>query len=641
MINNHKPYLLQKISVQVLLIIISTVAVYLNSFEVPFQFDDILQIKNNDFIQKLSNFSNLKYWLNVNNRPFAFFTLALNYSFHENEVLGYHLLNLMIHIFTSIVVLLFVRKIQVLDHKADSKINYLFPLAVAVLFAIHVVQVQAVTYIVQRMTSLAALFYISSAYLYMLARESYFKEQTIGKYIGLLILSMLSGVLGIMSKQNVVVFPLAILLTEIFFIRNNNGKVCKKYIIAVSSILVVFALIYILKLGLPYETLKVSRTNYLFTQFFVIPRYFQMMLVPVGLSIDHDIAFANGFLNSKVIFGLLINSAIIISAFLLRKKIKLYSFGIFWIYIALIVESSIIPIQDAMFEHRMYLPLLGFNLAVLSLFFRFVASTKIQNIVLIALFLLMSIITIVRNNHWNDGVSLWKEVTENYPDHERGWIGLAYSYDWEKSSNVDKIIYSYEQALNINPKNEKTLYDLSMVCIEGKREEKANKYAKLLVYSTNNKHSIQALNYLGANEYKNGNLDASFAYFNSVIEKDSNNINALKFISVIYLDQKKFDLAKKYSNQLVELVPNQKIAYYYLGKACFNLGEMENTIESLKKYLQLDANNVEVILLYASASINLEHYQEAKTYLDKAYELTNDQKILDFINQLKEQYLSN
>lgn len=158
------------------ILVLAGLLVYFNTFEADFQLDDGFHILKKEEIKDLDNYRSIDKWLNINQRPLSTFTLALNYAMNKFDVFGYHLFNLIFHILTGLVVYLLI--VQVLDfpfHKKKDipEYRHLLGIFCALIFIVHPVQTQAVTYIIQRMAVMAGFFYLLSAYFYIRSRYLY------------------------------------------------------------------------------------------------------------------------------------------------------------------------------------------------------------------------------------------------------------------------------------------------------------------------------------------------------------------------------------------------------------------------------------------------------------------------------------
>ena len=193
-------------------------SIYSNTFHASWQFDDTHNILNRQEIH-LNELS----WSQVEkilfkdterlNRPVSRLSLAINYYFGQTEVFGYHLVNISIHFVTSFFLFLFIYhtlSLPLINTKYAQN-SYFIALLSTTLWVINPIQTQAVTYIVQRMTSMAAMFYIMSMYFYLKARTS--KK---GSEITLhFIMCIVCGILAISSKENAALLPIVILVLDL------------------------------------------------------------------------------------------------------------------------------------------------------------------------------------------------------------------------------------------------------------------------------------------------------------------------------------------------------------------------------------------------------------------------------------------
>jgi protein O-mannosyl-transferase len=624
----------------VFLFSVATLLAYSNSFTVPMQFDDWYQLLTRDISHSFKAFQRLSFWVNVNERPISFFTFAVNHALHGEEVFGYHLVNLIIHLFSGII-LFFWLKLIVDRQNSEPKFNWL-PIVITFFFLVHPVQTQSVTYIIQRMSSLAGMFFFLSLYLYTQGRIAYFKE---GKRVQSAVLiagALLSGVLGTLSKQNAVVFPLAMLLVELFFIRTSEGKICKKYLIVSSSIMALGAVAVLVKVGIPSETKDVTPLQYFATQMVVIPQYLQMMLFPVGLYIDHGVKMAVSFFNAKTLVGFAFLLAIAGYAIYMLKKLPMFSFGVFLMFITFLVESSFLPIRDPMFDQRMYLPLAGFAIAIWSLVDYYIFSKKVEWVkpVSVSVLILFSVMTFARNNVWNDKVAIWKGVTEKYPNYIRGWASMGKMMKEDGDPHIHEIIDCFERAREIDPHNEENLINLGFYYMKNNTPEKAAGCYLELQKSNDKSIHLQALRFLAAHYLLRNDKANGVKYANEVFalvpgdEETNNNLCAY------YVRQNDFQQLLVDAQKWVAISPNSANALYYTGKAYFELKQRPESKEYFKRTLKIDPNHVEAMMLYANTCVNTFEYDEAIKYLERVYSITKDANIpghIAMINQLKSQ----
>jgi tetratricopeptide (TPR) repeat protein len=403
-----------------LIIIIVTTIAYWNSFDVPFQFDDHHAIRDNPGIRDLSDLNRV--FNSFPQRPVAQLTFALNYHFHELDVWGYHLVNLIIHIINALLVFWLV--LQILNRlKGQKRISLQDPeilfvaFSTGLLFAVHPVQTQAVTYIVQRMASLATLFYLLAVNCFLKGRSLIQKRKFAWIWF---VLSGLSGLLGLFTKQIVFTFPIMILMLE-WVLYDDIGSFLKKHqkkAIIISVIFLLFLLILPLIYKLDFSnvfktippeqghTYTLTPYNYFLTQLRVHITYLRLIFLPINQHLDYDYPISESLFEWKVILSGLFLLTLFILAIRYRKKYPVFSIGILWYFIASAVESSIIPIPNVIFEHRLYLPIFGIILIVIIIFY-----TKLKRILIILIITtaILSYLTHNRNIIWQSENKLWEE----------------------------------------------------------------------------------------------------------------------------------------------------------------------------------------------------------------------------------------
>jgi protein O-mannosyl-transferase len=619
----------------ILLFFFAALIVYSNSFSVPFQFDDEQQILYRQSNHSFHNFTDLSFWVNVNNRPVSTFTLVSNYIINGDNVVGYHVVNFIIHLLSGIFLFFWLKLIISVSGKTGF--SKWLPVVITLFFLVHPVQIQSVTYIVQRMTSLAGMFFLLSVFLYTKGRISYLKEDNRLSSVIYLILSLVAGILGTLSKQNAVVFPLAMLLTELFFLRGSDGKICKRYIITVVIVGGFVAVVYLFKNGIPFETKEITPIQYFVTQMTVVPRYFQMMILPFGLSIDHGVKVIKNFFDFKVICGASFLIGILVFAIFQIKKRPLVSFGIFLIFISLIIESSIFPIRDMMFEQRIYLSLAGFAIALWTLVFEFVSikRPKLLTPLIIFVLLALSVGTFARNNVWNSRVEVWEKVTKMYPDHFRGWLGLGREYVASGERDVSKIIRCYERALEIEPENQSVLNDLSANYIKANKSDQAIGCLQKLENSENRNYRINALRTLGYIYLSRKDFNLSANYLNRVIQIDSKDTTALLGLSNLYIQTGDFNKGVLFSEKVLQISSDEPLALINIGYCYINQGRSDLSKSYLLKAIKINSSNTRALVLYANACVNTGYFDEAILYIQKAYEITNDNQLLMDIEKVK------
>lgn len=513
----------QKKYLHILIIVTLGILIYSNTFSVPMMFDDINYIVNNPAIKDLTFFKdpfsvqNLTaiaqpFRYNFILRILGYFTFALNYKIHGLNVAGYHAVNLLIHLCNAILVYLlivltyktpfFSSRISDKNNLHSSGESHIVAFFSALLFVSHPVQTQAVTYITQRFASLATLFYLLALVAYIQSRLS---ESRMKRYT-LYAASVGSAIAAMMTKEISFTLPVVIFIYEFFFF----DGLLRRRILLLTPIVLTMLIIPLEILNMrgsitdiegmkkSMEILSVSygmsRWDYLVTQIRVIVTYLRLLIFPVNQNLDYDYPVYHSLFDPQVFISfMLLLTIFLIAAYLFyrskkassksRTAFRLISFGIFWFFITLSIESSIIPIADVIFEHRIYLPSVGFIIALVTAIF--VIKTRLRTLVnsvsnviiplLVVSVLLLSVAAYARNGVWYDEVRMWSDVVKKSPWKARPHNNLGLAFD--NLGLIDKAVSEYQKAVSLEPRFEEAYYNLGVVYYkQGRLDDAAREF---------------------------------------------------------------------------------------------------------------------------------------------------------------------
>jgi len=492
----------QKTYLHLLIIAVLGFLIYSNTLHAHFELDDDVYIIQNAAIKDLGYFLepsrvmgltdiaiNFRYAFIT--RIVGYFTFALNYYFHGLDVTGYHAVNILIHIINGILVYFLIRLIFQTPffseggpevHSSPLLTPNIFALCSALIFICHPVQTQAVTYITQRFASLATLFFLLSIISYMKSRLSGAAPARYGLYA----LSFLSAVAAMLVKEISFTLPVMIAVIEIFFFQGNPARrVLRLAPLALTMLVIPAALLTaqgsfsIAALSKSMKTLAsgpaLSRTDYLFTQFRVIATYIRLLFLPAGQNLDYDYPVYHSFSTPPVLFSFLFLLLIVSLGiyFLFRSKdggrrnrsLRIISLGIFWFFVTISVESSIIPIQDVIFEHRLYLPSVGFTAAFMGAVAMAVqrlkkrAASRAAAAAVAVAVLVLSGASYARNSVWKTNISLWQDVVKKSPSKARPHYNLAVAYTTQ--GRDDEAVREFQAAIRVNPRYFEARYNLA------------------------------------------------------------------------------------------------------------------------------------------------------------------------------------
>ena len=405
-------------------LVIVTAVAYYPSFSAWFFLDDFRIILENPALQDAWN--PVAVWEFSRMRAVASWTMAVNYTLHGDSVFGYHLVNFLIHLGAGAAagwLVLGLLRSPALSGRHEPWMRWV-PWLVVAIFLLHPLQTQAVTYIVQRYTSLMAMFYLLSMAAFVGAR--------IKASPPLYVLSLVALGLAFFCKQSAATLPLALILIELLFFRHLGARAWSMVISA--AVVIALTLAWLLTLpvfdiqGLTRETLEISRVDYLATQMEVLWRYLGLFFLIGQQRLEYDLAVASGFSEWRTIMFALGHLGLIATGLALWRRLPLVAFGILFFYLAHLVESSYLPIIDVAFEHRNYLPLTGLALASavgLAWLGHRLMYFRLGVVISLGLIITLAVHTHARNTLWADPIAFLQHETTVAPNSQRAWTSLG------------------------------------------------------------------------------------------------------------------------------------------------------------------------------------------------------------------------
>ncbi|MGH9720524.1 MAG: tetratricopeptide repeat protein [Bryobacteraceae bacterium] len=365
-------------------------------------------------------------------RPLLMFTYWLNYQSSGTDTTGYHLWNVLIHVLNSGLVFALIRRLLSL---AGRERNNLLALFAAGLFLLHPVQTEGVAYIAGRSDSLATLFFLGAFALFLYRRSAAIGWGTTAGVI------LLSGA-ALASKENTVVLPALLLLTDYFFNPGFSLEGIKRNWRLYAPLVAAGALgaAFVLKRIGVADSAGFSLTDfkwyeYLFTQFRAIFVYLRLFLIPSGLTIDYDFPISHSPTEHGSIFGLIALLALLAAAIVLRKRYPLASFGLLSLLLLLAPTSSILPIRDPVAERRLYLPIIGLLLIAVEFLRRVRIDSHAAVASLGAVLLGSGALTYQRAKAWSSAEALWGDAVAKSPGKSRAHFQLAFAYFAQRRCN--------------------------------------------------------------------------------------------------------------------------------------------------------------------------------------------------------------
>lgn len=428
------------------------------------QFDDEPAIVQNPAVKALAPFLTAAPWRAAlsGGRPVTDLTFALNYAYARLEPWNFHLSNLLIHLGAVSLAWAVARRLLRLAGAARPEG---VALAAAGLFALHPLQSQAVSYVVQRAESLAAALYLASL-LWLLQAEARPRGRRAAPLLG----AFLLFAAGLGAKATVVTLPAAWLLLAALVPAPSARAGLLGWparLLAASPFLALDALFAAStvgslrgpEIGLAVEGLP--PTTYLLTQLPVVATYLRLLAWPAGQVVDWHLLPARvlagaGALLSGLLLAALAGGALALAWRARRREgeaaaaARVAGAGLLWFFLVLAPSSSVVPVVDLLMEHRAYLPALGIFLAVAVGAERALARVRrgpawLAAALTVAAWLLLAGLLHARNAVWETRRALWTDAVQKVPDNPRAWTNLALAASQEGRS--DEAIRLYQRGL--------------------------------------------------------------------------------------------------------------------------------------------------------------------------------------------------
>jgi protein O-mannosyl-transferase len=455
--------------ISLLLLILVT---YCNSFRASWHLDDGQNITENSGAH-LRDFS----WPEVKKalfaspssskvpfmRPVSRFSFAVNYYYGGTDVFGYHLVNLSIHLVASFFLYLFLVNMFNLPTMRGryGSTSHVIALLASTLWAVHPIQTQAVTYVIQRMASMAGMFYIMAMYFYVKAQLTPDRRTRFFLFAA----SAVAGLLSFGSKENAILIPASIFLFRLLFVQGFTSENLKKtlrdfslgYLLPMLLALAIFSTSYdvLERVFALYEGRAFTLWERLLTESRVILLYISLLLYPLSsrFSIDHPIVISRSLIDPPTtLLWILVIVALISSAVILARRQPLVTFAILFFFLNHAAESTFLP-MELVFEHRNYIPsmfvFVPIAAGILRLIILFSRNRRMQGFLAVSTILVVIVLgsaTTIRNFAWRDERSLWTDCLEKYPSSFRAHLNLGRVH--HLNGDRLKASESYERALS-------------------------------------------------------------------------------------------------------------------------------------------------------------------------------------------------
>lgn len=655
--------------VALLLLSILIFLIYCNTFDSSWHFDDIPNIVRNPYLQ----ISDLKPETLVNTfyasrkdgfylqtrlyRPLACLSLALNWYAGRDSVTGYHVVNLLIHLVTAsllFLTILHLFKSPKLTGKYEGS-QYFVALLTATLWAVNPIQIQAVTYIVQRMAAMAAMFYILGIYLYLKGRL----QSPNWKRYTFFLACLMAYVCALGSKENAITLPIAIILLEVVFFQDLGCARTRRRIFWIAAGIglgiVVFGALFFLKGDLAaimktYAERSFSPWQRVMTQPRILIFYLTLIFypLPTRLSIEHEVAVSTSLIDPwTTIFSILLILVLIGVGISQMRRRPILSFAILFFFLTHMIESSFIGLE-LIFEHRNYLP---------SLFLFFPVSVGIKWMldfyrgrqplmrVLIASFITIVIIgfgigAYVRNMAWYTEKTLWEDAMQKAPNSKRPYHNLAWGYYW-KIGQYDKAAELYKVSLGLgkhaNISQARAINNIANIhFIKGDMQKASQMFYE--AYRRYPNYYLFKLN-LAKVKVKTGEWQAALSLLDQILSRVPDYRPALSLKGQVLLKQRRFAEAVDSYARLLKQKSDDPVAMLNAGIGLRLMGNPVRAEWYFKAALRNNPRSGSTLLWLIETNLQLENLEAADKYMDILLERFSFNPLISEINDIRDDNL--
>ncbi|GAB4108027.1 MAG: hypothetical protein Kow00105_13550 [Phycisphaeraceae bacterium] len=576
--------------------------VYLNALSATFVLDDHPWILLNPRIRDLGNIAEI---LTATNRPVLELTLALNYAIGGNNPAVYHATNIAIHVFAGLVLYGLVRRtllLPVFHRRFNRSAAIGLAATISLLWLVHPLNTQAVTYTIQRGESLMGLCYLLT--IYGLVRYA-----TSGNLLWAVI-AVVACWIGAGVKEVIATAPLLALLYDHTFLQSSWKQIIRQrgwFYLALCLMWVPLAWMLSRGLGsdetsagLAMREQMLSPLTYLLSQpQIILEIYLRKAFWPVPLVFDYAWVPAIPEDTPRDQWWTLFQENVLWQGVLLSFLFMFSLLGIvrraWWgvtgvaFFLILAPTSSFMPIADLAVEHRMYLPLIPvITLSVVTVYWILHKCVPARNTVfgfLLAFVAACSLglQTVARNYDYHSRITLWSSVVEVRPNNARAWHNLAAALNDE--GHWDQAIACYEQVLKILPTFSEAHYGLGTIYLEHGNYDSAIHHLRLAIEQRPEDAAYHAQ--LGKALMLNLQLDEAEASLRHAIALNPDDGRAYEYLGLLRLAQKKPEEALDWFRQGVEHDPALMSNYHNLAAALAGLGRYTEAVQVIEKAIRL------------------------------------------------------
>jgi len=582
-----------------LLIVAAGIAAYHNSFRDGFVFDDTRYITEDPSIRQL-----WRPWavLAHTSRPAVHLSLAVNYALGRLDPWGYHAFNVAIHILAALTLYGVVRRTLV-SETLRSSFGGAAPFlagAISLIWLVHPLQTESVTYTIQRAESLMGLFYLLTLYCVIRSHDS--PRRNLWE-----ISAVVSCALGITSKPVMVTAPVVIFLYDRAFLVPSWREAVRRRGWLYAGLAATCLLLYPLlaqatsewKASAGFEYHGTSPWRYALNQPVAVLHYLRLTFWPHPLCLDYSGGLAGLSDVPRTLQTLpaqIVVAAMLAGTIWAWKRRPAMGFVGAWFFMILVPTSSFVPVADAMVEHRMYLPLAAPVAAtVLGAFalgkrlFNKRQGVAIGCVAGGSVMVLLTALTIQRNRDYGSELLIWQDTVEKRPNNPRAHYNLGVVLMGQ--SRLQEAVGHYEQALRLKPDYAEAHNNLGFaLMVKGEAAEAIGHYEQAL---RTNPNFAEAHNGLGLALMRQGRTAEAISHYEQALRIKADFAEAHNNLGLALMERGQVTEAIAHYEQALRINPNLAEAHNSLGTVLMGLGRVPEAIRHYEEALRIDPNALE------------------------------------------------
>jgi len=579
----------KKIILPLLLIAFLGIIAYANSINGQFVYDDKGLVRDNVYIRNpsyVSRFFTEDIFAGAGSkssffRPLQMISYMINHSFSGMSVRSYHITNITLHVLVSFCVWWLLSLIFR---------NGLIPLFSSLLFVVHPVHTEVVSYIAGRADSLSTLFMLLSLIFYV--KHVYSRKALF------LWLMPLFFTFSLLSKESALVLPLFILLCHYALpqpsVEKRLGKGIFLPVLGIMGVYILYRQIFLKAL---FENIPVDSTFFQrIPGFFVaMANYIRLLIFPFGLHMDYEVPLF-AFSHPKASVGaFLIFCLLAVCAVSLMRKNKVAFFSVAWFFAAILPVSNLYPVNAYMAEHWLYFPSIGFFVLLTSGALAFrpwlgkhfgPVLKKAPLVLLISMTCFYLVLTIRQNRHWQTPSAFWEHTSKYSLRNPRVYSNLGIIY--AEQARYEKAVLFFKKAIEADPQFEEAYSNLGNIYqVMGKQKEAESLYLKAIEIDPN---YARAYNNLATHYHSTGRNDRAIPLYERAIKINPVYADAYYNLGVTYQDEGNKEKALPLYKQAIRLNPGHAMAHNNLAVLYYEKGNLNSAKQYCKHAMNLGYN---------------------------------------------------